>query len=114
MPSASPSTDKTKDAPTATGGREMSQRELMIVADCLREFGQYQTRRSMFAGQWEEIAELILPTARNTFYFGSYNSPGQKKSQQQVDATGMVALQHNKTNTETHNTPHNKQRHGLQ
>ena len=114
MPSASPSTDKTKDAPTATGGREMSQREEKIVADCLREFGQYQTRRSMFAGQWEEIAELILPTARNTFYFGSYNSPGQKKTQQQVDATGMVALHRFCAIADSLVTPRNMQWHGLQ
>jgi len=92
----------------------MSQREEKIVADCLREFGQYQTRRSMFAGQWEEIAELILPTARNTFYFGSYNSPGQKKTQQQVDATGMVALHRFCAIADSLVTPRNMQWHGLQ
>jgi hypothetical protein len=35
---------------------------------------------------------LILPNYRNTFMYGNYNWPGQKKTQQQVDATGMMAL----------------------
>jgi hypothetical protein len=117
MPSASPSTEKTYDAGTAPntdGGRQMDEREQKIVADSLREFGQYQTRRSMFAGQWEEIAELILPTARNTFYFGSYNAPGQKKTQQQVDATGALALHRFCAIADSLVTPRNMQWHGLQ
>jgi hypothetical protein len=116
MPSAS-STDAKYDAgtaPTVDGGRKMSQREEKIVADCLREFSQYQTRRSMFAGQWEEIAELILPTSRNTFYFGNYNAPGQKKTQQQVDATGALALHRFCAIADSLVTPRNSFWHGLQ
>jgi hypothetical protein len=63
-----------------------------VVADTLREFSQMVTWRSPTATQWEEIARLIDPNARNTFMYGNYNFPGQKKTQDQIDASGMVAL----------------------
>lgn len=63
-----------------------------IVQETLREFASFQTYRAQFAQHWEEVAELILPTYRNTFFAGSYNFPGQKKTERQVDATAMLAL----------------------
>lgn len=67
-------------------------REEEIVTTRLQEFGQLNLWRSTTAAHWEEIAELIDPASRNTFYYGNYNWPGQKKTDRQVDATGMVAL----------------------
>jgi hypothetical protein len=58
----------------------------------MHDFAQLQVYRNTTASQWEEVAELILPNYRNTFMYGNYNWPGQKKTQQQVDATGMMAL----------------------
>ncbi|HEX9213183.1 MAG TPA: portal protein [Bradyrhizobium sp.] len=66
--------------------------EREIVRDIMQEFSQYTNWRSTFAQQWEESAELILPTSRNTFFYQNFNWPGQKKTQQQVDASGMLAL----------------------
>lgn len=66
--------------------------EANIVAESLREFAQLQTMRAVFAQHWEEVAELVLPTSRNTFYYGSYNWPGQKKTDRQVDASAAIAL----------------------
>lgn len=63
-----------------------------IVTRRLQEFGQLNLWRSTTAAHWEEIAELIDPASRNTFYYGNYNWPGQKKTDRQVDATGMMAL----------------------
>jgi hypothetical protein len=63
-----------------------------IVTARLAEFGQMNLWRSTTASHWEEIAELIDPASRNTFYYGNYNWPGQKKTDRQVDATGMMAL----------------------
>jgi hypothetical protein len=111
MPSASPTETK---APDTNGGRQMTEREEKIVADVLREFSQYQTRRSMFAQQWEEVAQLILPTSSNTFFAGSYNAPGQKRTQQQVDATGALALHRFCAIADSLVTPRNMQWHGLQ
>ena len=56
-----------------------------------REFNQMQNMRVNFATQWNEVAMLIDPPSKNTFMYGNYNFPGEKKTQQQVDATGMMA-----------------------
>ncbi len=115
MPSASTSLAVVEPATAPTGSsRVISDREAMVVSAIMREFGQYQTRRSMFAGQWEEVAELILPTSRNTFFYQNYNSPGQKKAQQQVDATGALALHRFCAIADSLVTPRNMFWHGLQ
>src|SRR5215813_8737351 len=72
--------------------RKVSHEEQERVADILREFGQLTTWRNTFAGQWEEAAQLILPTSRNTFFYQNFDWPGQKKTDRQIDATGMLAL----------------------
>jgi hypothetical protein len=94
--------------------RQPTDRERAIVTGIMREFGQYQIRRSTFAGQWEEVAQLILPTSRNTFYYQNYNTPGQKMTQQQVDATGALALHRFCAIADSLVTPRNEQWHGLQ
>lgn len=72
--------------------RNQSQREQDCVATNLQLFSQLTAYRNQgFAGQWEEVAELIEPSFRNTFYYGNYNTPGQKKTDRQIDATGMMA-----------------------
>lgn len=63
-----------------------------IVQESMQEFSGLQAYRAVHAEQWEEIAELILPTSRNTFYYGNYKFPGQKLTDRQVDSTGMLAL----------------------
>lgn len=72
--------------------REISEHEAKIVADTLAEFSELQSRRATFASQWEEVAELILPSQRNTFFYGNTNTPGEKKTDRQIDASGMMAL----------------------
>ncbi len=72
--------------------RVQSDYEEEVVTARLQEFGQLNLWRSTTASHWEEIAELIDPASRNTFYYGNYNWPGQKKTDRQVDATGMMAL----------------------
>jgi hypothetical protein len=80
----------------------------------LREFAQYQARRTTFAAQWEEVSQLILPTSKNTFFYQNYNYPGAKKTQQQVDATGALALHRFCAIADSLVTPRNMQWHGLQ
>lgn len=72
--------------------RALTPHEEAVVERVLREFAQLVTFRSTTATQWEEIAELIWPETRNTFQFANYNWPGSKKTDRQVDATGMMAL----------------------
>ncbi len=69
-----------------------SPREQLIVDNILQMFAELQNYRATHAQQWEEAAMLIAPNSKNTFYANSYNYPGQKKTQQQVDASGMLAL----------------------
>lgn len=78
--------------PPSGAYQEMSDEDAEVFREVMQIFGQLQTYRNTFAAQWEEVAALILPTSVNTFYYGSYNFPGQKKTQLQVDATGMMAL----------------------
>jgi len=119
MPSASPSTDivaynGTAPTPSPRATRVISDYEAQIVAGILREFGQFQTARAMLAGHCEEVAQLILPTSRNTFFYMNYNTPGIKKTQQQVDATGALALHRFCAIADSLVTPRNMQWHGLQ
>jgi len=67
-------------------------REDQIVLETLREFSEFQSQRAVFAQQWEEASQLVLPTSRNTFNFGSSNWQGQKKTDRQIDGTGALAL----------------------
>jgi hypothetical protein len=63
-----------------------------LFNECKQEFSELQTYKATFSAQCEEVAELVLPTSRNTFYVGSYNFPGMKKTDRQVDASAMMAL----------------------
>lgn len=85
-----------------------------VVDTSLREWFQLQTWRNVFATHWEEVAELILPTSRNTFFHGSWNFPGQKKTDRQVDSTGALALMRFVSILDSLLTPRNMTWHGLQ
>lgn len=93
--------------------RVIDDREAMIVAGIKREFSQKIAERSTLAGHCEEVAQLILPTSRNTFFYQNYNTPGQKKTQQQVDATGALALHRFCAIADSLVTPRNMHWHGL-
>lgn len=93
--------------------RIIGKREEEIVADSLREFAQLQTWRNTFAAQYEEVAELILPTSCNTFMYGNFNWPGEKKTQRQIDASGAVALSRFAAICDSLLTPKNMMWHGL-
>jgi len=70
----------------------ISPRDQKIIQESIQEFSQLQTNRAVFGSHWEEISELIDPPSRNSFFYSVFNWPGQKKSDRQVDATGMMAL----------------------
>src|ERR1700728_899866 len=94
--------------------RIMSQREQDTVAQVMREFSEMTTWRNVYAGQLEETACLIWPEHRNTFFYGSYNWPGAKKTQVQVDASGMLALHRFAAIADSLLTPANSQWHGIE
>jgi hypothetical protein len=90
-------------------GHKATAREEFLVEDTMKEFSELQLWRNTFASQWEEAAELVLPTSRNTFYYGNFNWPGQKKTDRQVDATGMSALARFSAILDSMLTPRNMQ-----
>jgi len=115
MASASATSLVAYDAQTlTTASRQISDREGQIVAGILREFSAMQSARALTGGHCEEVSELILPTSRNTFFYQSYNTPGAKKTQQQVDSTGALALHRFCAIADSLVTPRNMQWHGLQ
>lgn len=93
--------------------RIIGKREQDIVEESMREFQQLQWARNTTAGHWEEIAQLIWPEMRNTFFFGNYNTPGEKKTQRQIDATGMMALHRFQAICDSLLTPRNMFWHAL-
>lgn len=96
------------------GYRRMTPREDEIVTEAMQEFGQMTTWRNTFAQQWEEVAELVAPTSRNTFFYGNYNFPGAKKTDRQIDATAMMALHRFGAILDSLLTPRNMFWHALQ
>ncbi len=108
------STSLAKIDETAIGvPRVVPAAEQKIVTDILQEFNQMHTWRTQFALQWEEVAELIHPTSRNTFFYGTFNWPGLKKTQQQIDASGMIALHRFAAICDSMLTPRNQEWHQL-
>lgn len=94
--------------------RAVSSEEQTIVGEIMRDFTERTIWRNVFAGQWEEAAQLIWPEQRNTFFYGSWNWPGQKKSFQQVDASGMLALNRFAAIADSLLTPSNSKWHNLE
>lgn len=70
-----------------------TRREEAQVEQVYNIFAQCNLYRTTTATHWEEVAQLIMPDQRNTFYRENYNFPGLKKTDRQVDASGMVANQ---------------------
>ena len=93
--------------------KDMTARETDIVQDTLQEFNEAQLYRYVFASQWEEAALLIWPEYRNTFMYGNYNWPGQKKTDKQIDANGVIALERFTSIVNSLLTPENYFWHGL-
>lgn len=62
------------------------------VSRLIEHFWQQVAYRVNYHMQWEEIAALIWPECRGTFEVGSYNWPGMKMTQSQIDCVGMIAL----------------------
>ncbi len=94
--------------------RMVSSEEQTAVGEIMRDFTERTLWRNVFAGQWEEAAQLIWPEHRNTFYYGSWNWPGQKKNFQQVDASGMLALHRFAAIADSLLTPANSKWHNLE
>lgn len=90
-----------------------SKQEEAIVAEGLQIFGQVRSVRATFEGHWEEVANLLDPNQRNTFTVGSMTTAGEKNTDKQVDASGMVALSRFSAICDSLLTPRNMKWHAL-
>lgn len=84
-----------------------------LVDHVITLFTRLNEERTNFASQWDEVAQLIRPNSFNTFQYGNMNTPGQKKTQNQVDATGMMALSRFGAILDSLLTPRNQMWHSL-
>src|SRR5260370_18043332 len=94
--------------------RQVPQWEYELVGNLMQEFFEFQVWGNQFAVRWEGAARLILPTSRNTFYYGNFNWPGQKKTEEQIDASGGLALHRFCAIADSLVTPRNMFWHGLE
>ena len=94
--------------------RQQTPREEQIVDRLIRRHNEDVLWKNNFSQQCEEVASLIFPEYRNTFYFQSYSWPGQKRTQLQVDATGMHSLGRFAAFCDSLVTPRNLLWHGIE
>lgn len=94
--------------------RRISDAEAETVRGIMQDFTEMTIWRNTYAGQLEETAQLIWPEHRNTFYYGSFNWPGMKKTAQQIDASGMLALHRFSAIADSLLTPSNSVWHGVE
>lgn len=89
-------------------------REQMIVKDTIQRLEDLVTDRAPLNAQCEEVAGLILPSHVGTFTAPGTISPYVRKTDQQVDANGMMALSRFMAICDSMLTPKNQTWHGLQ
>lgn len=63
-----------------------------IAGEILREFQILESKRGVWEGHWQEVAEKVLPYYSNSFYQQGVTTPGQKKNQLMFDTTANGAL----------------------
>lgn len=83
------------------------------AAEILRRFQRAQSNRGNWEGQWEEIARRILPSYSGSFNSNGVWSPGAKKTDDLVDATGALALPRFAAAMESMLTPRGSKWHSL-
>jgi hypothetical protein len=67
-------------------------REDDIVQVTLQHLEEAVSKKTTLSQHCEEIAQLVLPAQKNTFFIGSMNQQGQKNTERQLDATASLAL----------------------
>lgn len=80
--------------------------------DVLRRFAIAKAERGTFEGQWEQIAQRVLPSYSGSFT-GDNLTQGAPKTEEMVDATAALALPKFAAAMESMLTPRNSQWHNL-
>ena len=80
-----------------------------IIEDAEKERG----NRGVWESHWEEIAERILPAYKGNFLSRGLQTPGEKRTEDMVDATGAIALTRFSATMESMLTPRASKWHSL-
>ena len=83
------------------------------IEEIIKYWSYARQQRYNFEVQWQETALLLCPEWANTFFYGYDQWPGQKKTQQQVDSTGMIANERFTAIIDSMLTPYNDEWHRL-
>jgi hypothetical protein len=93
----------------------MTQEEQDIVQQTLREFSELTNNRTIMNNTCEEIAARILPSSRGTFNQAwDFSTPGQQRTEDQIDATGAMCLSKFVAVCDSLLTPRDQQWHQLE
>lgn len=63
-----------------------------LANDLFKDWQRLSGERHTFETHWDEIADVLIPELRNTFRPENENTPGEKKTAKQIDATPYIAL----------------------
>lgn len=89
-------------------------RKKAIVSDTIQTLMDLTADRAPLNAQCEEVAALILPAHVGSFFSPGMMRPYLKKTDQQIDSNGMVALERWTAILDSMLSPQNQQWHGLQ
>lgn len=81
------------DEKIADGGDYNSQRQYGDMAsELIEDFNALSLNRKQFESQCQEVAELVWPEMRGMMQWGNSVTPGEKRTDRQVDSTAQQAL----------------------
>lgn len=83
------------------------------VDEVIREFEARARARGVFESFWDDIAELVEPNFRNVFRLENANTPGERKTDRQLDSTPTIALSRFTSIMDSILTPRNQVWHTL-
>lgn len=84
-----------------------------IVTTIIAHYSELVQEKSVLASHCEEVAQLVLPAHRNTFYENGRPVLGSKNTERQLDATAALALHRFMAICDSLLTPRNSEWHRL-
>lgn len=87
--------------------------ELDTGNEVVKDFEQRAGARGVWESYWDDIADLVDPNMSNTFRAGDSNTPGERKTDRQMDSSPTVALTRFAAIMDSLLTPRNQKWHRL-
>ena len=84
-----------------------------LADDVIKDYQRRQGSRGVWEGYWEEIAELVDPNMRSTFRPNDYITPGDRRTDRQLDSRPTIALSRFAAIMDSLLTPRNQTWHSL-